>query len=240
MGGNIGAAKSNRAPAKDAEIWQTVSRRGPPRPALGTAKVRASNWPWRPLPPDYSPLAMEAVATSAANTSVSTYGAVLKIGDLKNIPPEQSEPYLFPYRALQEKYNRRSEVRNLLERKLPSLLSQFDRSASAYDTAKSQPEQIPTAALELRNLLDEFKGELIERARRYPKENMNWETMAERLGVIPDPPTGQDSSGTRSLTGPRSSSGYLTSLRGVNPLRCENWKCFGHSFWIICSSSVRA
>jgi hypothetical protein len=109
--------------------------------------------------------------------------------DLKDIGAI-AQPYVKTYQILQQNHDRRVVVQRLITQNFPHLSSCFNVASSAFETAKSLADQIPSAANEMRVVLDKLKGELFEKARSWPKENMKWEVMAERLGKIPDPKSG--------------------------------------------------
>lgn len=140
-----------------------------------------------PLPPEYDPSVLPTISTTVTGSSMSVYTSVFTTYHLEQTSSDDVEPYLISYQILNEAHNRPKEVRNLLEQKFSVLVPLFDRALAAFETAKSQPDQIPAAALELRTLIDKFQGELFDRARQRPREDMKWETMAERLGTTPNP-----------------------------------------------------
>lgn len=60
-------------------------------------------------------------------------------------------------------------------------LERFDRAQKAYLQAKSGINAPTQAANEIRNLLYGIKGNLLELARKIPKENITWQEMARRI-----------------------------------------------------------
>jgi hypothetical protein len=86
------------------------------------------------------------------------------------------------YAALQQREDRVMGARARLGGAFPSLLGLFDLAEQKFQLAKSNAAQIPDAAAAMRSLLDKLKGELFDKARRGPDENMTWSVMAERLG----------------------------------------------------------
>jgi hypothetical protein len=109
--------------------------------------------------------------------------------DLIDIGPI-AQPYVETYQILQHNHDRRLTVETLITENFPRLSSHFNIASSTFETAKSLADRIPSASNEMRVVLDKLKGELFEKARSRPKENMTWDVMAERLGKIPDPKSG--------------------------------------------------
>jgi hypothetical protein len=112
---------------------------------------------------------------------MSTYTAVLTARDLECISLPDATPVIVSYRALQAAQDRAAMTRARLGALFPGVLAQFDTAARACELAKSRADDVPIAALEMRNLVDKLQGELFERARRAPKENMTWSTMIRVL-----------------------------------------------------------
>ena len=86
------------------------------------------------------------------------------------------------YEGLHTKLARESEVRDLLIKLKPSLGAEFDDAADAYRKAISGSGKQTEAGIAMRNVLEHYKGELMDKAKRYPKEQkVNWPDMAQRL-----------------------------------------------------------
>lgn len=88
---------------------------------------------------------------------------------------------LAEYRQLQESQQRPAQVRALLAARLPGVVARFDSARDTYQLCQSGLGDKTAAALEMRTFLDGVKGELFERARRHPGENMTLELALERL-----------------------------------------------------------
>ena len=133
--------------------------------------------------PEYDPGVISVLSAVTTSGSASTYVYVARVGDLgTRETKEYSTKYTTAYRELQAVQSRPKQVRDLLE-KLgnPQALERFDRALKAYLAVRSGTGQRTAAAAEMRTLLRGVQGDLFEKARRWPKENMKWETMAERL-----------------------------------------------------------
>lgn len=133
-----------------------------------------------PLPPECRPPDFTAVTTGVTSSTSAVYETTYTILS----SPEHrdtAEELLAAYRTLQDRHGRLAEVRQLMVQRFPVSAAQYEVAYATYMTSRSQESQVPAAASELRNLLDRFKGELWEQARKHPKENMTWATMVERL-----------------------------------------------------------
>jgi hypothetical protein len=141
-----------------------------------------------PLPPAYAPTAINSMTTGVTSSTSTVYGVFLVAAD-KPKYKERARYLMQEYAELQGQHERAAAVSELLSRQFPGLSTQFRLAKDACMVAKSQPDQVPGAASEVRNLLDRFEGELFDKARQVPKENMTWEKMAERLATPAGLPT---------------------------------------------------
>jgi hypothetical protein len=136
-----------------------------------------------PLMPKYDLPDLRNAAAFAASGSVmvntvitTSYG----IGTPDAIAYAQEQTRL--HQALQLKQGRPEEVRGLIQRLgNTNTLQRFDRARSSYEMTNINTGTRSAAAGEIRTLLEGVKGNLFDRARKLPKENMTWATMAERL-----------------------------------------------------------
>lgn len=135
-----------------------------------------------PLPPAYAPTAINSMITGVTSSTSTVYGAFLVAAD-KPKYKERARHLMQEYAELQGQHQRAAIVSELLGRQFPGLSTQFRLSKDACMIAMSRTDQVPAAASEVRNLLDRFKGELFDKARQAPKENMTWERMVERLAT---------------------------------------------------------
>ena len=136
-----------------------------------------------PMMPEYNLDDLPALTAVITSGSASIYNYVAKVGDLgTQEAQEYSSRYTAAYRELQAAQTRSKAVYDLLKKlNNPQTLQRFDRASNAYLSARSSIGERTAAALEMRNLLDGVQGDLLEKARRWPKENMTWNKMAERL-----------------------------------------------------------
>ena len=98
------------------------------------------------------------------------------------ITKQYSEKYTNLYHELQIAQERPKAVRDLLAKfRNEKLLERFDNTSKVYYAVKSGTSTHTAAATEMRALLDGLQGELFERARKQPKENMIWDEMVMRI-----------------------------------------------------------
>ena len=140
-----------------------------------------------PLPMDYT-ISLSAIANTVTGSTMSIYAAMTD-RDLQEVGAI-AQTYVTDYQILQQNHGRRVAVEKLIKENFPHLSSYFNAASNAFETAKSLADETPSAANEMRVVLDKLKGELFEKARSWPKENMTWKVMAERIGKIPDPTSG--------------------------------------------------
>jgi len=136
-----------------------------------------------PLPPRYDlPLAANSIAVSTAGTT-TTYAYVEQFGLLETPEAEAySKKYTDIYSSIQQAQDRVKNVSKLIDKLgSPSTSEKFKRARNAYYAVKTGTGEQTSAAMEMRTLIDGVKGELFYKARKWPKEDMTWGTMAERL-----------------------------------------------------------
>lgn len=138
-----------------------------------------------PLIPNYGIPALYSSTAFSASGTVSVYEYVSRVGDLGTSDAlNYANKYTANYHEIQNAHNRPNQIRELIIRlSAAGSLDRFDRAHQAYMTYKSQTGSRSAAAMEMRTLLDGIKGDLFERARKWPKENMTWEYMSSRLAV---------------------------------------------------------
>ena len=83
------------------------------------------------------------------------------------------------YQAIQR--SSADEVRSLLEALYPGRGAELEAATGRVGAIAAGASTAEAAALGLRSVLERVKGDLFEKARRWPREDMKWETMAERL-----------------------------------------------------------
>ncbi len=136
-----------------------------------------------PMMPEYNLDDLPVLTAVVTSGSASVYNYVAKVGDLgTQEAQEYSARYTAAYRELQAAQTRPKTVRDLLKKlNNPQTLQRFDRASNAYLAARSGTGERTAAALEMRNLLDGVQGDLFEKARRWPREDMTWNKMAKKL-----------------------------------------------------------
>lgn len=140
--------------------------------------------------PELPKVAPTAVYLSDATTSTTSDVIYLAACDaqsnqdfkVRNWGTQQCQAY----ETLQGHLGRVKDVRALLSRLESSLATEFDEAVSAYERLLAGTDTQPGAAIAMRNVLEHYKGELMNLARQHPREQKpSWQEMAERL-VAPD------------------------------------------------------
>lgn len=134
-----------------------------------------------PMPPSYGPGAVTGISSAVATGTMGTYGFAIGLRDLGPLAFAKAQPHIASFQRLQASQNRVTEVRGLLFKISAKLADQFERANDEQVVVSTHPDRVATAALEIRTVVDNLKGELFERARNTPRENMTWEIMADRL-----------------------------------------------------------
>lgn len=136
-----------------------------------------------PMMPVYNPVTMGTASSSTVSGLAIIYSHIAKYADIPDshaIDFSNNQTKL--YREIQEKQERPKQVRNLMQVYCSAqTLQRFDTATQAYLSTKSGAVTRMDAANAIRNTLDGHKGDLFERARKTPKENMTWATMSQRL-----------------------------------------------------------
>ncbi len=85
------------------------------------------------------------------------------------------------YEKLHEKSGREEKVKELLSNLRTEFESEFVKSNESYYRAIAGVEQINAAALMMRNLLEHYKGALMNLALSPPRQKLKWNEMADSL-----------------------------------------------------------
>lgn len=135
-----------------------------------------------PMLPEIPPEQLTTVSSSSAVSSTVVITYVSEISQLQTLEAmKYASNALLEYRELQESQQRPNQVRELLANRMPNVIQKFDTACIACQRCQSRIGDMTVAALEMRTLIDGVKGELYERARQYPKENMKLDLVLERL-----------------------------------------------------------
>lgn len=122
----------------------------------------------------------DAISTSG---TASVYEYISRIGDVGTSKAfEFSNFYTTEYQRIQIAHDLPHEIRKLLE-KLPTegTLERFNRAEKFYMQFKAGVGEKTSASMEMRTFADGLPGDLFQIARKWKKENMTWEKMAERI-----------------------------------------------------------
>jgi len=136
-----------------------------------------------PMIPTFDVSQLSSSDAISASGTMSVYEYVSRIGDIETPKAfEFSNHYTLKYQEIQLAHDRPNEVRNLLA-KLPSknTSERFERAEKSYMLFKAGNGEKTSAAIEMRTFVDGLSGDLFQVARKWEKENMTWERMAERL-----------------------------------------------------------
>lgn len=136
-----------------------------------------------PLQPEYDYSAVRNISTLTVSGTANVFDYVAHLGKSDNpMMFDYSSEYTRRYQVIQVRQNRPGEVATLIG-KLgeQSTIERFNRASRAYSAFKAHTGERTAAAFEARTLLDGVVGMLKERARAWPRENMTWALMADRL-----------------------------------------------------------
>lgn len=90
--------------------------------------------------------------------------------------------YSEKYEILQNQLGREQQVRSLLHNLNPNLALEFDDAVSEYRAVLAGTTSQPKAGIALRNVIEHYKGEVMNLARQHPKEQkISWEQLSNRL-----------------------------------------------------------
>lgn len=137
-----------------------------------------------PLPPKYYVSAVNSTASVTTSGSTDMYSIVSRAGEVEeNEFQEWSGIHKASYRQIQEKQARFEKVKGFLQRLNPDRVEELETARKSYLTAVADVGESIAAGIAMRNLLEHFKGDLFEKARQRPKENITWERMADMLAI---------------------------------------------------------
>jgi hypothetical protein len=136
-----------------------------------------------PSIPDFNPIVAGTASTITASGAAYVYNYVSKIGDIADPGAvDFSNKYTGLYHQIQTEQDRPSQVRQLMQKFCGlKTLQRFDSSEKSYFGTRSGAITPKVSALDIRNTLDGVQGDLFNRARANPKENMTWQEMVKRL-----------------------------------------------------------
>jgi hypothetical protein len=136
-----------------------------------------------PMIPTFDVSKMSSSDAITTSGTASVYGFVARIGDIATSSAfDYSYRYTKKYQEIQLAHNRPNEIRMLLAKLLNSNTAErFNKAEISYLQFKAGIGEKTSAAFELRTFVYGLSGDLFQIARRWEKENMTWEIMAERL-----------------------------------------------------------
>jgi len=137
-----------------------------------------------PLMPEYNPTVIAGTASSAnVSGAMFIYNHIAQYADFKDVEAIRfSNEQTKRYRDIQTQQERPKQVQSLMQVYCGAqTLQRFDTATQTYLSSKSGAVTRMDAANAIRNVLDGLKGDLFEKARTTPNENMTWITMSNRL-----------------------------------------------------------
>lgn len=136
-----------------------------------------------PMMPAYDKEQFLGTSAFTSSGTLSVFDFAARVGDIEE--PEAKDysgKITVTLQDLNERYDRPSEIRKLLERTgNPNTLERFDEAHSSYGAYQRGADKRTALATSMRNLIDGVKGDIWEAAREKPKESMTWEIAARRL-----------------------------------------------------------
>jgi hypothetical protein len=136
-----------------------------------------------PMIPTFDVSAFSSSDAISTSSTASVYEYVSKVGDIGTPKAfEYSNLYTTKYQAIQLEHNRPNDIRLLLAKlQNQGTLDRFERAETSYLQFKAGKGERTAAAMEMRTFLDGVQGDLFQSARKWKKEKMTWEKMAEKL-----------------------------------------------------------
>lgn len=136
-----------------------------------------------PMIPNYNSGMMSTASSTGIANASAIYSYVAKYAD---IPDSNAVDFANKqtglYREIQAQQERPKEVRSLMQVFCTvQTLQRFDTATMSYLSSKSRAVTSIDSANSIRNTLYGFKGDLFEKARATPKENMTWVKMSQKL-----------------------------------------------------------
>ncbi|MFC2004258.1 hypothetical protein ACFLUK_01770 [Chloroflexota bacterium] len=158
------------------------------QPILGFAETMKRDYDYTvsaiPPIPTYDPSQLDIVSSVTASGTASVYGYIQSF-DRYDTPETKEYVKIFStkYEDIQKAQLRQQNTRSLVEKlKNSGTLDRFDRAQAANIQVKSGIiNSTQAASSEMRNLLYGIKGDLIELARKTPREKLSWQEMVRRL-----------------------------------------------------------
>jgi hypothetical protein len=136
-----------------------------------------------PKPPRYNRAYLIGASAFTSSGTAPVFGYIGRVGDIETpVTKAFSAKMTQAYQGLQTKYDLPEKARALIQDTCgPNTLRRLDVARSTYQSFLVGGATRSAVANDLRNLIEGIKGDLWERARSAPKENMNWKLMAARL-----------------------------------------------------------
>jgi len=136
-----------------------------------------------PIQPKIHLKILNASSASTAATTMGVYILADKARQSKIAPiQEWGNRHTNEYFSLQDQLKREEDVLKLLDKLRPGLGTEFQQAANDIRMFLSGMGNQTSTGISMRNILEHYKGEIIELARKHPKEQkLQWDLIADRL-----------------------------------------------------------
>jgi hypothetical protein len=138
-----------------------------------------------PSMPDYDKQLIVSASPFSTSGTVSIHEYASRVGDLGTAPAiEFAASAVGSLDAIYKRHDRSTEVaRAVGALGSTNLGERLTATARGYQDYAVGGTARAAVAILMRNLVDGLKGELWQRARTHPSENMTWELMADRIAI---------------------------------------------------------
>lgn len=129
---------------------------------------------------------LKALDVSSGSTAATASGvwAVTNEAQQSDVIPirEWGARHSIEYLDLQDRLNREDEIIQRLKKLNPSLGNRFEQASADFRRCYAGTSNQIGAGIAMRNVLEQFKGELTDLARKHPREQkLKWADIADRL-----------------------------------------------------------
>jgi hypothetical protein len=167
----------------------TLERRPTDASSISTSRIEESDSAFYerlktnlPMLPTIDLGRMTEIGSSAAYSGTNVVMYLEEVSQLQTPATNKYvEDAFTEYRKLQDSHDRPEQIRTMLEQKLPSVTARFDTALGSHQRWRSSGVNETGAAVDMRTFLEGLEGQLREKARNHPGENMPPELILERL-----------------------------------------------------------
>jgi len=136
-----------------------------------------------PLMPTYDKSQVIAASAFTSSGTASVYEFASRVRDVGTPQATAySDRVTVTFQELQARHDRPNELRRLLgQLSNAGTLQRLEATLASYQAFKRGTANRTAVAIDMRNLVDGVKGDLLEGAMKRPGEDITWEAMAARL-----------------------------------------------------------